>query len=60
MGAQPLRRTVEAFVQGDAAPVEEVVQWCRRGPRTAEVTGVERVQAAPDPDLAGFERRPSA
>ncbi len=52
--------TVEAFVQGDEAAVERVVQWCRRGPRAAQVSDVARTTSTPEPDLEGFQRRPSA
>jgi acylphosphatase len=52
--------SVEAFVQGDAAAVEEVVQWCARGPRAAQVTAVARTPAPPDASLVAFERRATA
>lgn len=32
---------VEAFFEGDAAGVDRVLEWCRRGPPMADVTGVE-------------------
>ena len=33
--------TVEALVEGDAAAVQAIVDWARRGPRDAEVRGVD-------------------
>ncbi|HYZ93665.1 MAG TPA: acylphosphatase [Actinomycetota bacterium] len=32
---------VEAVFEGDAQPVEELVEWCRQGPRHARVTSVD-------------------
>jgi acylphosphatase len=51
--------TVEAFVQGDAAVVDAVIAWCRRGPPHAEVTAVDVASATPDPAIADFRHRPS-
>ena len=33
---------VEVVAEGDPAAVEALAQWVRRGPRLAEVSGVER------------------
>jgi acylphosphatase len=44
--------TVEAYFEGDAAAVEELVRWCRRGPRHATVYDL-RVE---DAELAGLDR----
>lgn len=33
--------SVEAVVQGDAASVENLIKWCRRGPQQAQVTHVD-------------------
>jgi acylphosphatase len=54
--------TVEAVLQGDAAAVEAVRAWARRGPPAARV---ERVDAAPaqgeyDHPYASFEEIPTA
>lgn len=49
--------TVEAVISGDAAAVDEMIDRCSYGPRSAQVTGVE-VSAAPGP-LQGFEVRPT-
>ncbi len=49
--------SVEAVVEGDAAAVRAVADWCRTGPPGARVTGVaERPEPAGD-DLTGFEVR---
>ena len=32
--------TVEAVFEGDKEKVDEVIAWCRRGPRNADVKGV--------------------
>ena len=54
--------TVEAVVQGDAAAIEALVGWARRGPPAARV---DRVDAQPaqgelDRPYAGFDWLPSA
>jgi acylphosphatase len=47
---------VEAVFEGLEDPVEAMVEWCREGPRGAEVTDVEAV--AEDPEgLQGFDVR---
>lgn len=51
---------VEAFVQGDAAAVESVVAWCRRGPPAARVTDVEVAEAPADASCASFTLRATA
>ena len=33
--------TVEAWFEGSPAAVERLVEWCRSGPRRADVDGVE-------------------
>jgi acylphosphatase len=38
---------VEAVFEGPAGAVERMVDWCRRGPRQAEVTGVETNEETP-------------
>ena len=47
---------VEAVFEGDAAAVETLVEFCRRGPRGAEVTSVE-VDDVPPAGRTGFEVR---
>ncbi len=50
---------VEAFVQGDAAALDAIVAWCRRGPPAARVSSVDVSPAAPDSALADFTHRPT-
>jgi acylphosphatase len=38
---------VEVVLEGPPAAVDEVLAWCRRGPRRARVDGVEVVDEAP-------------
>jgi acylphosphatase len=52
--------TVEAFVQGEAAAVESLVGWCRRGPPGARVTTVDVSDAPPDENLVHFDLRATA
>jgi acylphosphatase len=49
--------TVEAFVQGEAAAVEDVLQWARLGPPSGRVDELTSEEAEPDPSLKTFERR---
>jgi acylphosphatase len=44
---------VEALVYGDNDAVEELLRACRRGPRLAEVAGIDERLADP-PDQPGF------
>ena len=46
--------TVEAAFEGSAERVEALVAFCRRGPPSARVEGVEVFEEAPE-GLAGFE-----
>ena len=47
---------VEAVFEGDPAAVETLVEFCRRGPRGAEVTAVE-VEDVPPTGRQGFAVR---
>jgi acylphosphatase len=47
---------VEAVFEGDPDAVEELVEFCRRGPSRAEVASVEVVEEQPA-GLSGFEIR---
>jgi acylphosphatase len=47
---------VEAVFEGPDEAVESMVDWCRRGPRGAEVTDVEVIAEEPE-GLEGFEVR---
>lgn len=44
---------VEVALEGDAAAVDLVVAWCRRGPPRADVTGIE-VSGEPPTGERGF------
>ncbi len=52
--------SVEAFAQGDHAAVEDLLQWARLGPPTAQVDALDTDPALPDPTLKTFERRENA
>ena len=47
--------TVEVLIAGDVPSVEELSRLCRRGPRLAEVSGIEE-DLAEVPAEAGFYR----
>ena len=47
---------VEAVFEGDAEAVEELVEFCRRGPSRAEVASVEVSEETPE-RLSGFQVR---
>jgi acylphosphatase len=49
--------SVEAIVQGAPDRVDEVIAWARRGPRAAEVAGVDVSEA--EGEFASFEVRPT-
>ncbi len=51
--------SVEALLQGEAAALDNLVAWARRGPRLAEVAGVEQISAEFGRVYAGFEILPS-
>jgi acylphosphatase len=47
---------VEAVFEGDSDAVEQLVEFCRRGPSRAEVAAVEVENEEPE-RLSGFEVR---
>jgi acylphosphatase len=47
---------VEAVFEGGQAAVDDLVEFCRRGPSRAEVAAVEVIEEDPE-GLAGFEIR---
>jgi acylphosphatase len=47
---------VEAVFEGDQAAVDELVEFCRRGPSRAEVAAVEVTDEEPE-GLTGFQVR---
>lgn len=48
--------TVEAWVDGDVAAVEELLRACRRGPAGASVTLIREELVEPE-EMVGFEAR---
>ena len=52
--------SVEALVQGEAASVDSVIAWARRGPPAARVARIDLDALESEPGQRGFERRPSA
>lgn len=52
--------SVEAMVQGSADRLIEIERWCWKGPRSASVRDIERIEAAPEPEMGGFRVRPTA
>ena len=48
--------SVEIVLEGRAPDVRELISYCERGPRRAEVTGVELREHSPQ-GLRGFEIR---
>ena len=52
--------TVEALAQGDAAAVEAIIAWCRRGPPAARVEGVTVLPAALESGVVDFSPRLTA
>ncbi len=47
---------VEAVFEGEAGAVEALVDWCRHGPRGADVDSVEDTPEEPE-GLSGFDVR---
>lgn len=52
--------SVEAFLQGPPAALGELVDWAHSGPPAARVDSVELAAAPADPEIDGFEQRPTA
>jgi len=48
--------SVEAHIKGDAAAVDQMVQWMRQGPSKARVEDVTVEQVEPE-DVSGFSVR---
>jgi acylphosphatase len=53
--------SVEIVIQGDAAALEALITWARRGPPLARVDNIRIDTAGPDQDrpYLEFERRPT-
>jgi acylphosphatase len=52
--------SVEALLQGEAADVDVLIAWARRGPRGARVDSLEMETPEHTPAIAGFEIRSNA
>jgi acylphosphatase len=50
--------TVEALVEGHAPAVQAITDWARRGPRDAEVHGVDVAEESAT-GVVQFEKRPT-
>lgn len=50
-------RRVEAVFEGSEGAVEEMLDWCRKGPPLSRVTGVEIAEDPPAGDLDDFRIR---
>lgn len=48
--------SVSAFVQGEAKLVDEMIEWCRKGPMMANVINLN-IKEVPLEDLSSFEIR---
>jgi acylphosphatase len=51
--------SVEALLQGEAAAVESLTAWARRGPPGAQVVEVEIIRAEAHAPHSGFALRPT-
>lgn len=49
--------SVEFWAQGDAAAVQQLLDWSRRGPPGASVDAFNALEAEPQPGLTDFEVR---
>lgn len=45
---------VEALIDGDAAAVDRMIEWCRQGPALARVDEVHVSWESPGAELSGF------
>ena len=48
---------VEALIEGDAEKVDEMLEWCRKGPPISHVTGVYITEDPYQGDMQGFDVR---
>jgi acylphosphatase len=51
--------SVEAILQGNHDSVKRLIDWARRGPPAARVSGLEESDAPATQPYPGFERRPT-
>jgi len=47
--------SVEVFAQGEEETLKKFEEWCRKGPRSAKVTNVQREARALDETCKSFE-----
>jgi len=45
---------VEVVAEGPEERVDELIEWCRRGPLTAHVTGIEVIREEPAGEFSTF------
>ncbi len=45
---------VEVVAEGQEEKVDELIEWCRRGPLTAHVSGVEVIREEPTGEFGTF------
>jgi acylphosphatase len=50
---------VEALVEGDDAAVASFIEWCKKGPPAARVTGVDAQDDATEETLGPFTIKPT-
>jgi acylphosphatase len=51
---------VEAAFEGEEEAVERMIEWCRRGPPLADVTGLDVTRLPPEGLSSSFDVRPTA
>ena len=49
--------TVEALIEGDSARVDQMLQWCQKGPPVAQVTDIEVTEEIYQGELKDFSVR---
>ena len=47
--------TVEALIEGDSRKVDQIINWCWRGPPGAKVENVSQLEESADLGLSCFE-----
>ncbi|MDZ7832895.1 MAG: acylphosphatase [Desulfobacterales bacterium] len=48
---------VEALIEGDAEKVDQMLEWCRKGPPVANVTDIDITEETYKGDMQGFDVR---
>lgn len=49
--------TVEALIEGDSARVDQMLQWCQKGPPVARVTDIEATEETYQGEFKDFSVR---